>query len=73
VRQASAVRYKSVLAPVGLLLRQSHALTYQAGSDGASTTNRIGLEDGQHIGVAEIIQWLRAFSRKSPHLTNDAN
>jgi hypothetical protein len=57
VRRASVVRYKSgsvvlasesrsVLAPVGLTLRQRHALTYQAGSDGASTTNRIGLEDG---------------------------
>ena len=63
VRQASAVRYRSgsvplvsesrsVLALVRLPLRQRHALRYQAGSDGASTTHRIGLEDGQHIGVA---------------------
>ena len=56
---------RSVLAPVRLPLRQRPALRYQAGSDGASTTDRIGLEDGQHIVVAEIIQWLRAFSRRS--------
>jgi hypothetical protein len=42
---------QSVVAPVGLLLRQSHALRCKPGSDGG-TTYQTGLEDGQQIGVA---------------------